>query len=132
MFARRFSGLAGAFKNWKMKGSKALIDSYRDITLADLDGKDFGAFVRAAIIGAVALLGGDCQMGGGMNGGTTDMCHMAVTEALVLGRTLGMTVAILFVDVVSAFASVARRLSIPVMPDSEAQWRRHLANWIWQ
>ena len=38
---------------WKGKGSRSLIAQYRDITLADLDGKVFGAFVRASIIVAV-------------------------------------------------------------------------------
>ena len=42
---------------YKNKGVQSDIGNYRDITLADLDGKDLGAFVRAATIGAVRLLG---------------------------------------------------------------------------
>ena len=67
-------------------------------------------------------------MGGGMNGGTTDLCSLAVTEALMLGRVQQLAVGVLFVDVVSAFPTVARRLSMPCMPDSELQWRRHLSS----
>lgn len=84
--------LGGCFQElWKRKGSRSLIKSYRDITLADLDGKDMGSFIRASIIGAVMVLAGPCQYGGGCNGGATDLCHLAVTQAMVLARAQSLS-----------------------------------------
>ena len=71
---------------WKMKGDQSVITSYRDITLADLDGKVFGSFVRAAIFSAVSMLAGKAQLGAGFNGGATDICHLGVTQAFACAR----------------------------------------------
>ena len=47
---------------WKKKGDQASIASYRDITLTDLSSKDFGAFVRAAILTAASHLLRQCPI----------------------------------------------------------------------
>ena len=113
---------------YKGKGLRSLISSYRDVTLADFNGESFGAFVRVAIIAATRTLAGDAQHGSGMNGGTTDICHLAVTECFALARTRKTAVGALFIDLVSAFATITRRIAIPDLPESEEAWKRHVVN----
>ena len=50
---------------WKLKGAKACILNYRDITLADDEGKLFLSFLRTALMVAVAALTGASQCGSG-------------------------------------------------------------------
>ena len=47
----------------KGKGSKRIIKSFQEITLADLNGKDFGVVLRTALFTAITVLGGDAQCG---------------------------------------------------------------------
>ena len=103
-----------------------LISSYRDICLADLNGEDFGAFLRTSLLVAVFELGGSSQFGGGLNGGTTDICHLLMSQLFCYARVKRTSASILFVDVVGAFASTARRICVPNLPESEESWKRHL------
>ena len=45
-----------------------------------------------------------------------------------LARVQRQSCAALFFDIVSAFASILRRIAVPELPDSEEMWRRHLCN----
>ena len=77
--------LGGALMElFKGKGSRALAKNYREITVADLNGKDFGSFLRAAIMTAVVNLSGRSQHGAGLNGAATDACHLQVTQCVPL------------------------------------------------
>lgn len=112
----------------KASGSRSEIGSYREITLADLSGKHFGGFVRASLMVAVVALSGSNQFGAGLNGGTTDLAHLPISQTLSYARTVRKAGGVLFVDVIGAFASVSRRISVPQLPESEEAWRRHLVN----
>ena len=81
-----------------------------------------------ALIVATQTLVGDTQHGSGMKGGSTDVCHLAVTEVFEVARIWKMAADTLFLDMVSAFASITRRLAIPDLPTSEEGWRRHVAS----
>lgn len=121
--------LGGALMElFKGRGSRADIDAFRDITLADLNGKDLGSFIRAALKVAISSLVGEAQQGSGFNGASTDVCRLAVTECIALSHVWTCSSGILFVDLVSAFAKVARRIAIPDLPQSEEAWRTHVHN----
>ena len=66
--------------------ARASILSYRDITLADGEGKTFQSFLRFAMLGATALLVGLGQCGAGLNAGA--LGRKALT--LLGGRRLGL------------------------------------------
>lgn len=113
---------------FKGMGRTSFIRNFRDITLSDLSSKDFGSFVRIAVFLAVTTLGGDAQYGAGLNADTTCMCHLHVTQAFAMARTRKISCGVLFIDIVAAFVSVARRVVIPDMPTSEEQWRIHITH----
>lgn len=111
-----------------MKNDRSYITSYRDITLFDLDGGDLQPFIRSAIHLAVCMFGDKAQYGAGLNGGATDTCLPSVTQVYALARVLRCFATLIFVDIVSAFGSILRRLSIPDMPEPQAHWLLHLAS----
>ena len=112
----------------KSLGSRSDIGSYREVTLADLSGKHFGGYVRASMMVAIIARSGTNQFGAGLNGGATDLAHLLITQTFACARTMRKSGGVLFVDVIGGFASVARRISVPQLPESEEAWRRHLAN----
>ena len=112
---------------YKGKGPTSAIESYRDITLKDMNGKNFGSFVRCCIYIAVQAFSGKSQNGGGLNSASTDLCLLQVSQVFAVARALKKAAGVLFVDLVSAFASVSRCSAIPGLPESEEQWLRHLA-----
>jgi len=119
--------LGGALQElFKGKGSMSLITNFRDITLADLNGKHFGSFIRSCLYVAVQSLVGPSQHGSGCNGGTTDICHLGVSQLFSLARAKKSSAGVLFIDQVSAFARIGRRLALPDMPQSEEGWRLHV------
>ena len=92
---------------FKRKGSRAIIDNFRDIMLAVLNGKHFGVVVRTAIFVAASSLVAKSQHRAGMNGG-----DLQVSQCFSLAKTKKMPCGILFVDLASALASMARRIAI--------------------
>ena len=111
---------------WKKSGSKSLLANYREIALADFDGKTLGSHQRRSIFQAVICLAGRSQIGSGLNTGSTCACNLHVSQAYCLARIRKVACGTLFVDIIGAFSAVNRRISIPDQPVSEEQWRRHL------
>lgn len=116
----------GCLHELHKSGAMDNISNYRDICLADLNSKDYGAFLRTTLMIASTALAGPCQFGSGLNGGTTDICNLAVSSFCSFVRCSKASGAILFIDVSSVFSSVARRIVAPIAPESEEAWRRHL------
>ena len=113
---------------FKGKGSKHLSSGYSDITLADLNGKHFGSFIRVAIYTAVCNLCGTTQYGSGLNAGATDACHLQVTQIFEVAKARRTSAGVLFIDLDSAFAMIARRIVIPSLPESQEAWIWHLVS----
>jgi len=111
---------------YKGRGTRASIRSYRDITLADGEGKAFQSFLRFAMLGATSLLVGRGQCGAGLNAGATDICSLMINQSFAKARAERRSCGALFADVVSAFASIVRRSVFEGLPDSEEGWRRNL------
>ena len=113
---------------WNKSGSKSLLANFREIALADFDGKTLGAHQRRSIFQAVRCLAGKSQIGSGLNTGSTCACNLHVSQAYCLARIRKVACGTLFVDIIGAFSAVTRRIAIPEQPESEEQWRRHLHN----
>ena len=111
---------------WKLKGSRSFIDNYRDVMLAEGDGKFDSSLLRRDVMTAVSHMVPDSQVGSGPHGGATDVGHL-MTRAIfsLAGAALG-SVAILYLDVVRAFASVRRRIALPGDIEGEEHWLRWL------
>ena len=110
-----------------MKGSQALINNPKDITLSDQVSKVSGRAVRSQTIPATKVLTAESQLGSGFHCGSTDAAHLLCTAPLALGALLNNTSTQLFVDVTKAFPSLLRRIVLPGHIESEELWRRHLA-----
>lgn len=95
---------------FKHQGPQTEVSFYCDVALSDLFGKVFYRFFRIVsrdFLNTVAL---DTQFGSGINSGGTDFASMTIRCAIDYARSKGLGVAIIFVDVVSAFASMCRGL----------------------
>ena len=96
--------------------------------LSPHDGKLAGGHLRKALIPAVVSSTCPTQMGSGLHGGACDVAHLMVSSVFALASVSKSSAATLFVDVVSACASMHRRIAIPGVADSEELWRLHLAS----
>ena len=63
---------------------------------------------------------------GRLNAATTDICHLQVAQVFCLSKLRRLSCGILVADITSVFASIARRIAILDLPESEECWRRHL------
>ena len=102
--------LCELFKN---KGCSSDCGNYRDITLADVDGKDFSKQIRSCIVHAVRGVASETQFGGGMNDGDTSKAHLYLRTIGDIAKSIGLSAGFLFVDIVSAFATLCRSIVFP-------------------
>ena len=109
--------LCELFKN---KGCSSEIKDYRDITLADIDGKDFSKQIRSCVLHAVKGVASETQFGGGMNDGDTGKAHLYLRIIGDIAKAMNLSAGFLFVDVVSAFATLCRRIVFPTSHGDEA------------
>ena len=105
---------------FKGKGSPALINSYRDILLSDHDGKAVQRFLRARLFPTAQLLSADTQFGGGLHGGETAIAHLYLRLFIDSTLFLKLSSSVIFFDVVSAFATLLRRIVFDVDQGDEA------------
>ena len=97
----------------KGKDEPELPDSYRDITLAAESGKIIQATVRPALNNVVENYTENTQYGSGLNDGTTEMVHLYTRACIDLARHKDLSLALIFIDVKTAFASMIRVLTMP-------------------
>ena len=112
---------------FKGKGSQSTISSYRDIFLGDYDGKGFTKIIRKTLLPMASSIVGYTQFGSGFNGGETAIAHLVLRlhfDVCKMYQTPGSS---LFLDVVSAFASLLRRIVFDNEQGDEA-WYKELKN----
>ena len=68
------------------------------------------------------------QCGSGLNGGASDVCSLFIAQSFAYAQASDQSCAVIFADVVSAFASIIRKLVFHGKPDSEEGWLRHLVS----
>ena len=103
---------------FKGKGPTLQCKSYRDVLLSDVSGKLYHKALRSRISPFLDAMALDTQCGGIGSRGTDFGAHL-VRQFVDLGRLRKKSVAVLFVDVVGAFASVIRKILIGGLADAE-------------
>eukprot|EP00973_Karenia_brevis_P095198 12426218-Karenia_brevis.AAC.1 len=109
---------------YKHKGPVINASSYRDVMLADDVGKKFSKLIRHAFLPSISMQAQDTQFGSGLNSGDTSVAHLLARSYLDLGRKLGKTCALLFLDIQTAFASFVRSIVFRIEDGDEAWLRR--------
>ena len=101
------------------KGKSSILEckSYRDILVSDISGKLYHKALRSRASPILDAMARDTRCGGTSSRGTDFGAHI-VRQFLDLGRVRKKSVAILFVDVVGAFASVVRGIVIGGLADA--------------
>ena len=95
---------------FKNKGSPSLRTNYRDILLANDDGKGEGKLLRRRFLKFAMAISHDTQFGGGFHGGETAFAHLymrLLIDSAIANKTSCSAV---YFDVVAAFASMLRRI----------------------
>ena len=114
------------FELFKGKGSANDVKNFRDITCCDVAAKVIARPFRQSVMGVLKHLAPCGQFGGGLSGGGTDFTRLTLVAARDIADATKTSLAIVFVDLKSAFASVCRRLMFPA-PGSldECAYRLH-------
>ena len=102
-----------------------MLANYREVHIAPTDGKQYEGVIRSGLIKPLAQIAGASQFGAGLNGAACDMAHLHVSEVLAFGTQRGYSVAVAFLDLVSAFASMRRAIAVPDS-SSDVRWQTHL------
>jgi len=112
---------------YKMKGPMHLCSSFRDVLLANDSGKHICKRIRSKVMPWASRLVNSTQFGGGFNGGETSMAHLYARLCMQACRASDTSCGILFLDVVTAFATMLRR-SIFSIDDGDESWLKSLSN----
>ena len=104
---------------FKGKGVLSSPKSYRDVFLASFSGSSWSRFLRSRAQPWAERHALRTQFGSGLFGGGTDLAHLALQGLLDVAAANRLSCAIPFVDLSSAFASMARAVALP-MPQYEA------------
>ena len=95
---------------YKKQGSSSLAKSYRDIMLSDDSGKSITKHIRNSLLPMSSSFVASSQYGCGWNGGETSLGHLHVRLFIYSCIHYGVSGAVLFVDVVAAFACMLRKI----------------------
>jgi hypothetical protein len=105
---------------FKGKGSPSLCGNYRDILLADDQGKGISRIIRKRFMKLAMNLSHDTQYGGGLNGGETAFAQLYVRLVIDYAVNTSTSCSTLYLDVVAAFATMLRRVIFDVDSGDEA------------
>ncbi len=111
---------------FKGKGSPSLCGNYRDILLADDQGKGISRIIRKRFMKLAMNLSHDTQYGGGLNGGETAFAQLYVRLVIDYAVNSSTSCSTLYLDVVAAFATMLRRVIFDSDSGDEA-WLASLA-----
>eukprot|EP00969_Alexandrium_andersonii_P331262 14641252-Alexandrium_andersonii.AAC.1 len=95
---------------YKGKGDSTSTDSFRDVWIESYGAKDLHAFVRSAFFPHVEGFARDTQCGGLRSLGADVAQHLA-RAVWDYASVIGKPIALLFVDLTRAFASLVRELA---------------------
>ncbi len=111
---------------FKNRGSSSSPDNYRDVMLGAVPGKCFTSHIRSFLVPVAKVLCGDSQFGSGLNGGETAFPHLYVSIFFDHCKHYKLSCANIFMDIVTAFAVLLRRILFDEF-DSDETWLRKLA-----
>ena len=110
---------------YKGKGPLADMASYRDVLLGDMAGKVYCRHLRSLAKPFLENIALGTQYGSGIRGSGTDFAHLHMRAIMDYAGTIGASVAFIFIDVVTAFAAICRRVVLP-MPEYEGEFYQRL------
>ena len=105
------------FELHKGNGPANQVQSYREVTCCSCLGKPFASHLRTAAYKVLQCRTSPGQTGSGLGGGGTDMARLWAAAAVDWAHSVSSSVALLFIDLSSAFASIVREVVLP-MPTS--------------
>ena len=108
------------------KGSSSCLDNYRDIMLGSIPGKCFSSHIRRSLVPMAKVLCGGSQFGSGFNGGETAFAHLYVRLFFDYCKFYKTSCALIFMDIVTAFAVLLRRIIFDDF-DNDEIWLRKLS-----
>ena len=111
---------------FKGKGDSSNVKSYRDILLANDDGKGIMRMIRTKLLPLASSIVLESQYGGGLNGGETAFAQLFTRVVCEAAKQQKLSCACLFIDVVAAFASMLKRIIFDISEGDEA-WLAKLA-----
>ena len=97
---------------FKGKGDPGIPAQYRDVLLADDDGKAMFSVIRKAVFPLAGSFVNSTQYGSGFSGGECAIAHLAVQLFIDYARYTRSSSSLLFVDLMQAFASMVRKVCI--------------------
>ena len=106
---------------FKGKGDPGIPAQYRDVLLADDDGKSLFKYIRTAIFPTASQFVFNTQYGSGFSGGECAIAHLSVQLFIDFARHARVSASLLFVDLVQAFASMIRKVCT-CDPSGDEQW----------
>ena len=102
-----------------------MLANYRDISLGKYMAKLHGRWIRQKLLPALSSLTKCTQWGAGLHGGDTSLAHLQFRAYFEIALAERLCFAALFLDISTAFASLARGMVLPVDQGDEA-WLRAL------
>ena len=112
---------------YKGKGKVNVCDSWRDVLLSDEDSKGLSRIIRKKLLPHVVNMAMSTQFGGGINGGECAFAHLYLRLVSDWAQVNRSSIATLFLDVCSAFATMLRRI-IFCHEDGDEAWLHKLAS----
>ena len=106
---------------YKNKGIMQLVDNYRDVTIADNTPKIVTKHVRRNLLPTFQSGSLSTQWGSGLNGGETAITHLYVRNLVHIAQASNKSLALLFLDISTAFASLTRHLVFD-LDDGDESW----------
>ena len=100
---------------YKNSGTYSIPKHYRDVLLADEGGKGIQKSIRGEFNSFSGVSTTSTQWGSGLHYGSTEVAHLYIKSVFDLARVQQKCVAVLFLDVTTAFASLLREFLIPTM-----------------
>ncbi len=95
--------------------------------LGAVPGKCFTSHIRSIIVPVARVLCGGSQFGSGLNGGETAFAHLYVRLFLDYCKHYKLSCANIFMDIVTAFAVLLRRIIFDDF-DNDETWLRKLSS----
>ena len=112
---------------FKNKGSSADCECYRDILLGNISGKPVTKIIRKRVMPHARKICHHTQYGSGFNGGETAFAHLYIRMVFDMCKHNHLSAAFIFMDIVTAFAVLIRRIIFDDV-DNDEMWLRKLRN----
>ena len=106
--------VANFFLYTRVKGDQSVRNNYRDLTITDTSCKPITSTFRERLAPSLNSHTIGSQYGGGSHGGSTAIAHLFARSQVEHASCLNLSCIQIYIDVVTAFASMVRSLAVPL------------------